>query len=99
MAFAGWSDRDVNAFLLQPFLNYNLPHGWYLTSVPIMTADFSASSGNHWTVPVGAGEASCGVSAGSAFPSTPGAAFYNAVRPELGAEWQLRFQLQFLFPR
>jgi hypothetical protein len=26
-------------------------------------------------------------------------AFYNAETPDGGPEWQLRFQLQFLFPR
>jgi hypothetical protein len=26
-------------------------------------------------------------------------AFYNAEKPEFGPDWQLRFQLQFLFPR
>ena len=24
---------------------------------------------------------------------------YNAIRPDIGPEWQLRFQIQFLFPR
>ena len=26
-------------------------------------------------------------------------AYYNAIRPDIGPEWQLRFQIQFLFPR
>jgi hypothetical protein len=35
---AGPSGRpDVNQMLLQPFVNYNLPHKWYLTSSPIIT--------------------------------------------------------------
>ena len=42
-------------FLVQPFVNYNLADGWYLTSAPIITANFSASGDNHWTVPVGGG--------------------------------------------
>ena len=29
---AGWGDKPVNAMLLQWFVNYNLPDGWYLTS-------------------------------------------------------------------
>ena len=34
-SFAGDEDRaDVNAMTLQPFLNYNLPKGWYLTTAP-----------------------------------------------------------------
>lgn len=54
-SYAGWGDRDVNLVLFQPFVNYNLPDGWYVTSVPIITGDFSADGGNHWTVPIGAG--------------------------------------------
>jgi hypothetical protein len=34
---------DVNAMLLQPFLNYNLPKGWYLTTGPIITANWEAN--------------------------------------------------------
>jgi len=34
-SFAGNNKRDkVNQLLLQPFANYNLPDGWYLTSSP-----------------------------------------------------------------
>jgi hypothetical protein len=27
------------------------------------------------------------------------AAYYNAIKPDFGADWQLRLQLQFLFPK
>ena len=38
-SFAGDEDRaDVNAMTLQPFLNYNLPKGWYWTASPLITA-------------------------------------------------------------
>jgi hypothetical protein len=36
-------------------VTYNLPAGWYLSSVPIITANWEASSGNTWTVPMGGG--------------------------------------------
>ena len=39
---------------LQPFLNYNLPKGWYLSS-PVITANWEANSDNRWTVPIGGG--------------------------------------------
>ena len=45
----------VNAFLAQPFLNYNMAHGWYLTTSPIITSNWLAASGEQWTVPVGGG--------------------------------------------
>jgi hypothetical protein len=97
-SFAGWGDRDVSQLLIQPFVNYNLPDAWYLVSAPIITADWEASSGNQWTVPVGGG-------VGKLFRldklpiNTQLQAFYNIERPQFAADWQLRFQLQFLFPK
>jgi hypothetical protein len=97
-SFAGWGDQDVSQLLIQPFVNYNLPDGWYLTSAPIITANWEASSGNKWTVPVGGG-------VGKLFKldklpvNTQLQAFYNVERPDFAADWQLRFQLQFLFPK
>jgi hypothetical protein len=79
-------------------VNYNLPDGWYLSSVPIITANWEASRGNTWTVPVGGG-------AGKLFRlgrlpmNTQLQAFYNVERPQFAADWQMRFQLQFLFPK
>jgi hypothetical protein len=36
---AGPTDRsNVSQLLLQPFVNYNLPDGWYLVSSPVITA-------------------------------------------------------------
>jgi len=46
--YAGWTDKNVNALLIQPFVNYNLR---------------------------------------------------DAATPRFGSDRQLRFQLQFLFPR
>ena len=54
-SFAGWGPTRVNALLLQPFVNYNFGEGWYLVSSPILTANWVASSGDKWTVPLGAG--------------------------------------------
>ena len=32
----------VNTFLAQPFINYNMAHGWFLTTSPIITANWLA---------------------------------------------------------
>jgi hypothetical protein len=51
---AGSGSRpDVNQFLLQYFVNYNLKKGWYITWQPTLTANWEAASGNQWTVPYG----------------------------------------------
>lgn len=97
-SFAGWGETDVSQLLIQPFVNYNLPNGWYLSSVPLITANWEASRGDTWTVPVGGG-------AGKLFRlgrlpvNTQLQAFYNIERPQFAADWRLRFQLQFLFPK
>ncbi|MFW2368624.1 MAG: neuromedin U, partial [Desulforhopalus sp.] len=42
-SFAGDSDAaDVNKFLFQYFVNYNLDDGWYLNTSPIITANWEA---------------------------------------------------------
>ena len=46
---------SVNAFLAQPFVNYNMAGGWYLTSSPFITANWLAAPGQQWTVPIGGG--------------------------------------------
>ena len=53
---AGSGSRPpVNQMLFQCFVNYNMKKGWYLVTSPINTADWRASSGNQWTVPLGGG--------------------------------------------
>src|SRR5262245_58043224 len=41
----------VNSFLLQYFINRNLEKGWYLTSSPIITANWKLPSDERWIVP------------------------------------------------
>jgi len=45
----------ANALFLQYFINYNFGGGWYATSQPVITADWTQPSGNQWTVPFGGG--------------------------------------------
>jgi hypothetical protein len=44
--------RDVDQLLLQPLVNYNLSEGWYLSSSPIITANWGAARSQRWSVPV-----------------------------------------------
>ncbi len=98
-SFAGSDNRsDVNQFLTQYFVNYNLPDGWYLTSAPIITANWEAGPGNKWTVPVGGGFGK--VFRVGKLPVNAGfSAFANVVRPDNGPDWSLRLQIAFLFPK
>lgn len=98
-SFAGDDDRsDVNAMTFEPFLNYNLDKGWYLTTAPVITADWEADGDNRWTVPVGGGIGRV-FKIGDQPVNAQISAYYNAVTPDLdGAKWQIRAQWTFLFP-
>jgi hypothetical protein len=87
-----------NNFLLQPFLNYNFPGGTYLTSAPIVTADWEAVSDQRWTLPLGGGIGHI-FHLGKLPVNTQLSAYYNVVKPDFGANWQLRAQVQLMFPK
>jgi hypothetical protein len=97
-SFAGSGDQDVNLFTWQYFINYNLNDGWYLTSAPVITANWEASSGEKWTVPFGAGFGKI-FKIGKQPLNGSAHAYYNVGKPTYGADWTLRLQLQFLFPK
>ena len=98
-SYAGDDDRkDVNQFLLQYFINYNLPKGWYISSAPIITANWKADSGDKWTVPFGGGIGKI-FRIGKQPVNAQVQAFYNVEKPVNGPDWTLRLQLQFLFPK
>jgi hypothetical protein len=96
----GSGDEDVNLFTWQYFVNYNLPNGWYLTSAPIMTANWEADrSSDTWTVPVGGGFGKIVRFGGLPPLNASVQGFYNVARPDLVGRWSLRVQLQLMFPR
>ena len=98
-SFAGDDNRrDVDQTLFEPFANYNLDNGWFLITDMIITANWEASSGNTWTVPLGGG-------AGRVFKIGKQAinsrleAYYNVVKPDGAPDWSFAFTWQFLFPK
>ena len=84
--------------ILQPFVNYNFPQGFYLTSAPIATVDWKAESSQQWTVPLGGGVGKI-FHLGKLPVNTQLSAYYNVVHPDDGANWQVRFQVQLMFPK
>ena len=94
----GNRDSSYNNGLIQPFLNYNFPDGFYLTSAPIVTANWKADSGDKWTVPLGGGVGKI-FHLGKLPVNTQLSAYYNVVAPDDGANWQIRAQVQFMFPK
>jgi hypothetical protein len=96
---AGKSDRqNVNQTLLEPFLNYNLPDGWYLVTDMVITANWKADSSNTWTVPLGGGAGKLFMIGKQAI-NARAEAYYNVEKPDNAPNWQWGFTVQFLFPK
>ena len=108
---AGSSNRpDVNQMLLQYFVNYNMKKGYYLTSGPIVTANWNAkgngdaasgddiTGGSVWVVPFGGG---IGQIRRLGFqPINWTVQFYgNAVHPPGASPWSFKFQIALLYPK
>lgn len=89
---------DVNSFLVQYFVNMNFDKGWYISTAPILTANWEASEGNKWIVPFGGGGGKI-VKIGKIPFNLQVQAFYNAVRPDNYGGFTTRLQIQMLLPK
>lgn len=97
-SFAGDSERrDVNKGLIQYFIVYQLGSGWYVNSAPIITVDWKADEGQRWKVPFGAGGGKL-LFLGRLPVNFQAGAYHYVTKPDNGPDWQLRFQVQLLFP-
>ncbi len=96
---AGSGSRpSVNQTLDQYFITRNLKKGWYVTSAPIITANWKAPSGNVWTVPFGGGLGR--VQKLGSQPVNWNVEFFgNAVHPKGSPSWSMRMTLAFLYPK
>lgn len=89
---------DVHTFFFQYIFTYFLQNKWYLSSGPLNLANWEAEKDQRWTIPVGGGLGKM-FSVGKLPMDLQTQAFYNIVRPDQGAEWQLRVQLKLIFPK
>ena len=91
-------DEDINFFTWQPIINYNLSDGWYLAAVPIITANWEASSDDRWTVPIGGGVGKI-FHIGTQAVNFSTQLYYNAIKPDVVGDWTLRIQFQLMYPK
>jgi len=93
------SDPEVNQTSIQPFLNYNMNAGWYLSASPVIAANWAADdSSDTWTILIGGGIGRV-FKVGNQPVNAALKAYYNVETPRNGSDWQLQFQVQFLFPK
>ena len=97
VSFAGDQGRkDVNSLVAQTLVAYNLGKGWMINTFPTIKADWTADKGQQWTMPVGGGINK--VAFLGKLPVSLGAQYYyNAVRPDLAPQGELRFTTTIVF--
>ena len=93
---SGRGGTSYSLMTINPFVNYNFGGGWFVGTVPIMTANWD-TGGTKWTIPVGL-QAGRLIKIGGKLPvNLLVGAYYNAVRPQYAATWQLRTQIAIIF--
>jgi hypothetical protein len=96
---AGSSDTEaINAFFVQPFINYNLSRGWAISTSPSITANWNAASGQEWTVPIGLGISKVDM-IGKQPVNLSLQYYHNVVRPDDGPADVVRMVFALLYPR
>ena len=90
---------EVNQFLFQPFINYNFADhpGRYLTFAPVITANWEADN-DKWVVPLGIGMGQI-TKFGKQPVNLQASFYYNVERPDQGPKYQIRLQVQLMFPK
>lgn len=98
-SFAGPSGYPYwSQFYSQVFIFYNLKKGWHLTTAPIITANWTAGSGDVWTVPVGGGFGRLVKLEGKLPVNINLSAYGYALKPAGGPSWTMRTQVAILLP-
>lgn len=89
---------DVNSFYIQPTINYKLGSGYYLTSAPLITANWESEPDNRWAIPIGGGLGKLMKFGGQALAIDAGA-YYYIEHPEFNPDWYIQVLVNFLFPK
>jgi hypothetical protein len=96
-SFSDDRQDELNQFNWQYLVNYKMQKGWYLTSAPMITANWNAHNGNQWTIPLGGGLGKVFRIGNQTFDGNV-SAYYNIAKPEEADDWQLRMQFRYLLP-
>jgi len=96
-SFAGSGPHDVNNFYTQIFANYNIGQGWYVGTLPIITADWNAPD-NGWMVPIG-GTVGKGFRVGSQMLDVNIGYYHYMVRPDAAPRSKMMITFKLLWPK
>lgn len=87
----------LNTFTLQPFINYNLPRAWAISTSPLITSNWSAPEGQRWTTPIGVGFSKI-LHVGEQPLNLEMQYYHNLEHASGGGREQLRFEVAALWP-
>ena len=90
------AEPETNELTLQPFINYNMKDGWSLQTAPVISVDWTKANDNV-TLPIGGGVTKLTEIDGAPIKFSA-SAYYNALRPDTGSDWQFQAAVTFLFP-
>jgi hypothetical protein len=88
---------DAVILTIQPYINYILSDGWYLTSSPVIQGVWYAGF-EQWIVPVGGGVGKI-FAIGDQKIDAHVQVFWNADKPANAPDWTFRLNLTLFFPR
>jgi hypothetical protein len=98
-SFAGNAAREpMNELSLEPFVDYNLNAGWFLSCHPGVSADWNAPRADRWVVPLGGGFGKA-FALGRHSAVVSALAYYNLERPTGASNWEMHLGVQFLFAK
>jgi len=97
-SFAGDDERkDVSQLMVRALIRRPLPDNWHFVSAPIITANWNASRGQRWLVPLGGG-----FGKQFRFGAYPWAwsaqAYYNVIKPDGAPNWAIRLAIVAAIP-
>jgi hypothetical protein len=93
---SGPGGNRYSQLTINPFFKYNFGGGWFVGTVPVITANW-LSRGAKWTLPIGVQGGRLIKIADKLPVILLVGAYYNALRPQFGGTWQLRTQVAFIF--
>ena len=97
-SFAGGGSKpDVDRTTLEYFAHWNFARGWSIGTAPVNIANWEASADETWTIPIGGGIGKTVMNGRMPIHFTL-EAYHYLEQPSSGADWQLTFEIHFLFP-
>ncbi len=94
----GDGSQATNSMQLEPWIAYSITPEWYLLTDMAITADWNASASDRWVLPIGGGIGRT-FNIGKQALNINLQAYWNAIKPDEGADWSMVFTFQMFFPK